>query len=138
MSHFIIIISASFTIIISTIITSNTIISNNTASETTTYPWFNKGGGIFNQGTMTLTGCTISGNYSQNEGGGIFNQGTLILSGSILSGNLAVDGSGGIANYGTVTVTNSSNIDAVNNLNVLYLDSTSIIGVLAGNPAVLI
>ena len=116
----------------------NTIISNNTASETTTYPWFNKGGGIFNQGTLTLTGCTISGNYSQNEGGGIYNTGTLTLSACTLSGNLAVNGSGGMLNASTVTVENFSNISDAYNLGVLYLDSTSTIAILAGNPAILI
>src|SRR5262245_52255316 len=33
----------------------------------------NWGGGIFNEGTLTMTGCTVSGNSSTNFAGGIFN-----------------------------------------------------------------
>jgi hypothetical protein len=54
---------------------------------------------------------------------------------------------GGIFNDGTVTVENSSRITGntalaagadVYNLGVLYLDSTSTIGILVGYPAILI
>jgi hypothetical protein len=124
----------------------NTIISNNRASATTTYPWFNKGGGILNQGTLALAGCTISGNYARNEGGGIFNSGTLDLSGCTVSGNASGNNGDGIYNFGTVTIKNSSTLTGNTggdtedffNLGVLYLDATSTIGVLAGNAAILI
>jgi hypothetical protein len=116
----------------------NSIISNNRAAETTTYPWFNQGGGIYNTGTLSLTGCTVSGNYSQHEAGGIFNAGTMILSSTTLSNNLASGDGSSVSNYGTATIKNSSHIDDVNNLWVLNLDNTSTIGLLTGNPAVLI
>jgi hypothetical protein len=96
---------------------------------------------------------TISGNIADwvdgayqphGVGGGIFNEGTLTVSGSSVSGNLANDEGSGIYNdtSGTVTVENSSTISgsngAVVNLGVLYLDSTSTIGGLIGNPPILI
>ena len=56
------------------------------------------GGGLYNQGTTTLTDCTISGNsaaYDMNrftptgDGGGLDNVGTATLSGCTISGNSA-------------------------------------------------
>ncbi|MFN8420946.1 MAG: choice-of-anchor Q domain-containing protein [Anaerolineae bacterium] len=72
----------------------------------------NNGGGIANQGTVTLTNSTISGN-SGGIGGGIFNNGpsaTLTIVNSTISGNTATTNvGGGIANLGgTLTVTNST------------------------------
>ncbi|MGI8978373.1 MAG: Calx-beta domain-containing protein [Pirellulaceae bacterium] len=117
------------------------------------------GGGIYNNGgMMTFTSSTISDNWAHFDyfmrgsyGGGIFNtNGAVILSNSIISGNAAAV-AGGIYNTtsGTVTVVNSSSITAnnggpydwvaaedVNNLGVVYLDDTSTIGVLSGNPAI--
>src|SRR5262249_27589411 len=37
------------------------------------------GGGIFNQGTLTLTNATVSGNSARDRGGGLYNDGTLHL-----------------------------------------------------------
>src|SRR5205814_2130110 len=91
-------------------------------------------------------------------GGGLYNSGgTVTISNSVLSDNSAhqfglYGYSGGIYNdaAGTVTVENSSSItrntasgggddgaiaEDVFNLGVLYLDSTSTIGILDGNPA---
>jgi hypothetical protein len=65
---------------------------------------FGDGGGILNQGTLTLTDCTLSGN-SAWDGGGIFNQGTLTLTRCTLSGNSAEEG-GGIDNRGSLTLDN--------------------------------
>jgi hypothetical protein len=114
------------------------------------------GGGICNDGTATLISSTVSNNRSwyvdggyltHGEGGGIFNHGTLTLSGSTISGNFAGYEGGGIYNDGTVTVKNASSITAntlvsvaqdVDNLGVLYLDSTSVIDYLDGNPPILI
>jgi len=68
------------------------------------------GGGIWNQGDLTITGCTISGNSGgdlnfnvRQSGGGIFNRGTLVITGSTISGNGA-DGGGGIFNKGDAKV----------------------------------
>jgi hypothetical protein len=72
------------------------------------------GGGILNQsnGTLTVTGCTISGNRATNSnGGGIFNNSfcTLTVTGCTISGNSAGDSfGGGIFNLGMLTVTNST------------------------------
>jgi hypothetical protein len=64
------------------------------------------GGAIFNNGTLTVGGCTLSGN-SAAGGGAIFNQGTLTVSGCTLSGNSA-GGGGAIENQGTATVQSST------------------------------
>ena len=86
------------------------------------------GGGIFNEGLLTLDSCSIFGNMTNNvevdggEGGGIFNSGLLlitntqIMSNSTGPGNLSPslptpngDGGdgGGIFNMGTLVITNS-------------------------------
>jgi hypothetical protein len=86
------------------------------------------GGGIYNQGTLTLTSCKIIDNSAGSpgatffstpggEGGGIYNQGTLVLTDCTISNNSAGDGSydeaagrggngGGIFNNGILTLTN--------------------------------
>jgi len=76
-------------------------------------------GGIFNDGTLTLTGVTVTAN-SAWEGGGIFNaSGTLTLIDSVVTDNHADageaggvlgKGGGGIFNYanGTVTLIDST------------------------------
>ena len=81
------------------------------------------GGGIFNDGTLTVTNSTLSGNSAtavgsgiSGLGGGIFNTGTLTVTNSTLSGNSATgvgSGIGGLGggifnDLGTVTVTNST------------------------------
>jgi hypothetical protein len=118
-----------------------------------------EGGGIANFSTMTVSGSTLAGNSATFYGGGIYNMnlGTVTISGSILGpatingitlpGNSAEYGGGIYIGGGTVTVENSSTIsgnlapvgygaDDVDNLGVLYLDSTSTISILDGNHAV--
>jgi hypothetical protein len=56
---------------------------------------------------LTVSGCTLSGNSAAN-GGGIANDGMLTVTGSIVSGNSGYLGGGGIANFGTATVSNST------------------------------
>jgi hypothetical protein len=67
------------------------------------------GGAFKNNGTLTVTNSTLSGNSASNNGGGINNNfsGTLTVTNSTLSGNSAGAG-GGIFNDGTLTVTNST------------------------------
>ena len=48
---------------------------------TITGGWANNGGGIYNEGTVTLNNVTITGNKSSGNGGGIFNKGVLKMSG---------------------------------------------------------
>jgi len=55
-----------------------------------------RGGGIYNQGGVTLTRCTVAGNSAtSNSGGGIYNEGMLVLNDSIVTGNSAAGGGGG-------------------------------------------
>jgi len=56
------------------------------------------GGGVLNYGTLTLSGCTLSGNSAASRGGGIYNGGTLTLSGSIVTQNATGGEGGGIFN----------------------------------------
>jgi hypothetical protein len=70
---------------------------------------YGPGGGIYNAGTLTVSGCTLSGNSASTDGvthgGGIYNVGTLTVSGCTLSGNSALGFGGGICSYrGTLTV----------------------------------
>jgi hypothetical protein len=76
-----------------------------------------RGGGIKNEGTLTLSNCTLEYNVSDFDGGGIYNAGTLTVSGCFLGSNQAytpVDSGavayygGGICNIGTLTVTNTT------------------------------
>ncbi len=65
------------------------------------------GGGVSNQGTLTLSSCSVSNN-SASEGGGIYNTGTLTISGCTLSGNSAIALGGFLVNTGTATISTST------------------------------
>jgi hypothetical protein len=91
------------------------------------------GGGILNAGTLTLTGCVLSGNIASavfGHGGGIYNTGTLTVASSTLSGNSANPTSlflqsaegdgGGIYNTGMLTVVSSTlSGNSANGFNIL-------------------
>jgi len=71
------------------------------------------GGGIVNNGTLTVANCSITGNSALDGtgGGGIVNNGTLTVANCSITNNSAPDGSGGGINNngsGTVTVTGST------------------------------
>ena len=66
-----------------------------------------RGGGISNNGTLTLTNSTVSDNTSSTAGGGISNSETLTLTNSAVSENVAAYG-GGISNSGTLTLADST------------------------------
>jgi hypothetical protein len=68
------------------------------------------GGGVLNQGTLTLTACVVTGNITSSQGGGVTNAsgGTMTINGSTISGNTASAGGGGITNAGTLTLINST------------------------------
>jgi hypothetical protein len=69
---------------------------------------------IDNEGTLTLSNSTVSGNTATGgygQGGGIYNSstGTLTLNNSTVSGNTVTNGQGGgIFNDGTLTLSNST------------------------------
>ena len=68
------------------------------------------GGGLANDVTIMLTNCTVSGNSDSINGGGVFNQGTATLTNCTVSGNTAASNGGGLATYfgGTTTATNTT------------------------------
>ncbi len=70
------------------------------------------GGGIYNEGTVTLTKSIVSGNTVSSSfsfGGGIYNTGMFVLTNSTVSGNSAAYYGGGLFNNGgTITLTNST------------------------------
>jgi predicted outer membrane repeat protein len=65
------------------------------------------GGGLYNNGTLTLTGDTFIGN-SADYGGGFYNDnnGTATLTDDSFTGNSASYDGGGLINYGAATLTN--------------------------------
>ena len=69
------------------------------------------GGGIVNDGTLTLDTTTIENNACGffGNGGGIYSDGTLTVDNSTIEGNTATYGiGGGIFCYGSITVENST------------------------------
>jgi len=85
-------------------------ISNLTIKDGEPGEGYPNGGGIYNEGTLTLTNTTVSGNRALG-GGGIDNAGTLTLINSTVSGNSATNlyaSGGGIYNAGTLTLINST------------------------------
>jgi hypothetical protein len=64
------------------------------------------GGGIINQGSLTVSNSIISENHG-GDGAGIFNSGSLSVVNSTIRNNSGRDG-GGIFNEGTVVFTNST------------------------------
>jgi hypothetical protein len=60
-------------------------------------------------GTLTLTGSAVTANTATGDAGGISNAGgTVAATNSTISGNTAGSGSGGINSSGTLTLTNST------------------------------
>jgi hypothetical protein len=89
------------------------------------------GGGLINEGTLTLVDSEVKDNNAATTGGGIRNMGTLALTTSTVSGNVAATGSGGgIDNVGTLTIQDSTISD--NHADDL---SASGGGILNSNPA---
>ncbi|MCS6909984.1 MAG: right-handed parallel beta-helix repeat-containing protein, partial [Anaerolineales bacterium] len=66
------------------------------------------GSGIWNNGTLTVTNSTFSGNSATAWGGGILNKGTLMVTSSTFSENSASFGGSIYNDGGTLTVTNST------------------------------
>jgi hypothetical protein len=70
------------------------------------------GGGIFNNGSLTLSDCVLTNNRAgQGTGGAIHNKGTLTINHCTILNNVAFDASGGgIFNEGDLLTINDSNI----------------------------
>ena len=62
------------------------------------------GGGVYNDGTLTVSGCNLNGNTGAFAGGAIFNLGTLTVTYSALTGNQAASGGGVYSDGGTATL----------------------------------
>lgn len=70
---------------------------------------FDNGGGIYNDGNLTVTNSAISNNFATFHGGGIINGGNLTVTNSTFSGNYSAGGNGGgIGNWIYLTVKNST------------------------------
>lgn len=77
----------------------------------------NIGGGILNNGNLTINNCTIQQNIASSDnarGGGIFNGGNLTIDQSLIQqntvnglGTYGFGNGGGICNFGTLEVTNT-------------------------------
>ncbi len=86
-------------------------ISGNTSNRAT------HGGGVYNEGTFTMNGGTISGNLARiagpsqigGDGGGVYNKGTFTMNDGTISTNKAMDGGAGVYNHsGTFTMNNGT------------------------------
>ncbi len=78
-----------------------------------------KGGGLYNEGTTTLTDVTVSADSASTLGGGLYTKsgGAITLTDCTVSGNTAGAGGGGLYSKGTTTLTDctvSSNTAVVN------------------------
>jgi hypothetical protein len=69
------------------------------------------GGGIHNDGTLTMNQSTISENTANSEGGGIRSTGRLILIASRVNDNIGDSGGGILNESGQVTIDDSTVID---------------------------
>lgn len=77
-------------------IASNTIVELDLVTITNGFSASGQGGGIRNNGSLTLNESTISGNRSKGAGGGLFiNSGAVTLNNCTVSGNSATAGNGG-------------------------------------------
>ena len=66
---------------------------------------YNQGGGIFNAGTLTVDGSSISENLAGSRGGGVNNTGTTSYLNTTISSNVTVSRGGGLFNENSATST---------------------------------
>ncbi len=66
-----------------------------------------KGGAIYNEGTLALISSQIS-DCNGKEGGAIYNTGILSISGSTLDGNIAIEKGGAVYSKGTAIISSST------------------------------
>jgi predicted outer membrane repeat protein len=82
----------------------------NTKLDTTTLSYNSagySGGGIYNGGIMSLSGCTVTSNSAALYGGGIYSINALSITGGTISGNSA-DSAGGIWGQNGLKVTSAT------------------------------
>ena len=68
----------------------------------------NNGGGVHNQGNLTIRNSEVKDNQANADGGGILNDGNLTIENSEVIDNKTEDDGGGIRNNGTLTIINST------------------------------
>ncbi|MEW5986137.1 MAG: choice-of-anchor Q domain-containing protein, partial [Chloroflexota bacterium] len=77
------------------------------------------GGGIYSNGTLTITQSTVTGNTSYGllfaGGGGIYNTGQLIVEDSVITTNHADDRGGAIYSIGAAADTTLRRVDVIDN-----------------------
>jgi hypothetical protein len=69
---------------------------------------YQTGGGILNNGTLSLNNVNVSGNSAVLGGDGIANDGTLSLNNTLVSSNYGNPNNGSILNNGTATLNNAT------------------------------
>jgi uncharacterized repeat protein (TIGR01451 family) len=67
-----------------------------------------RGGSIYNIGTLNLNNCTINYSSASNGGAGISNDGVLTIDRCTFNTNITSSGGGGVRNEGTLTINNSA------------------------------
>jgi len=87
------------------------------------------GGGLANTGVLTAYNVTFANNSAATDGGAIYNTGTMTLGNGTLFGNSAGDSGGGIDNPGTLTISDGTIADnsAVQNGGGIFNNGTAIL-----------
>jgi hypothetical protein len=82
------------------------------------------GGGVYNQGDLTVTGCTITGNGGVVNGGGLYTTdgGKATLRNTTISGNVSNFDGGGIGSRGELHLENCRILD--NEAHGIYIDQS--------------
>jgi hypothetical protein len=99
------------------------------------------GGGILNEGVLTVTQATITGHSTWGFGGGIYNTGSATFTGTTLSENHADDAGGGVHNSAGGTATFIDSVicrNSTSNLGGAFAnggDATFIRTTISGNSA---
>ncbi len=96
------------------------------------------GGGVANNGVLTLDGVNVDGNTARDQGGGIYNHGSLLLQNSTVHGNhvdTPFGSGGGIKNSGSMMIRDSTISDnsapaggGVDNVGPLIMANSQVCG----------
>ena len=107
--------------------------------------WANDGGGVGNNGNLTMTNCTISGNFALLIAGGISNSGTLSLVSCTVTNNDSsfdnlvggIINSGGTASLRNTIVAGNQGINAPNLLGQFTSNGYNVIGTFGTAPPII-